>query len=190
MNGKAIVIPLLAMAVSGGQIAFGADSSVDLIKNPGFELNSKGKPFPWNIRSGKIEKMLVGGSRKGTVAVKMPLVPTKSGVFKYGNVLSQGIPDPAPGTYVVSVNLSPSRKFVWTQIVIYYKDPVTGKTVYSSTGRLKEEDYPKAGEWKMKFMEFTIPADVKFLGFAVELRDNEPDGFVLIEKPSFVLREE
>ena len=42
----------------------------------------------------------------------------------------------------------------------------------------------------MKCYTVSTPENVKFLGFAVELRDNEPDGFIKIENPTFILREE
>ena len=169
---------------------FGTGSDGNLIRNPEFQPDAKGKPSFWSVRGGKIEEMIVEGSKKGKSAVKMPLVPAKSKAFKFGNVFSQAITRPAAGTYVISVNLSPSRKFVWTQIVLYYKDPETGKWVYLDGGRLKPEDYPKTGEWKKKCYTVTIPENVRSIGFAVELRDNEPDGFIKIENPTFILREE
>lgn len=186
---KSFSLALTALFL-GGMTVFGAGSDGNLIRNPEFKLNEKGKPSFWDVRGGKLEEMIVEGSKKGRTAVKMPLVPSKSKAFKFGNVFAQSIIRPAAGTYVVSVNLSPSRKFVWTLIVLYYKNPETGKWVYISNGRLKPEDYPKVGEWKKKCFTVTIPENVKFLGFAVELRDNEPDGFIKIENPNFILREE
>jgi len=190
MSKKLFFISLLVGTIAGGQIVLGADSSVNLARNPEFKLNAKGKAAPWSVRYGKIAEMITEGSEPGVPAVKMPLSFRKAARYNYGNVLSQQIKNPAPGTYIVTVNLAPSRKFNDALIVVYYTDPETGKRVFAPNGRLKIGDYPKPGEWKKKCYEVNIPENVKSLGFGVEVRDNKEDGFIKIEKPSFIFREE
>ncbi len=190
MNLKCLFISLLVGLFAGGQAAFGADSNGNLITNPEFQRDSASKLAFWKVRYGNIEEMLTEGSKPGTSAVKLPMFFRESPKYPYGNVLSQQVKIPVPGTYIVTVNLSPSRTFNEALIVIFYTDPKTGKTTYAPNGRLKIGDYPIPGEWKKKCFEVNIPEKVEWIGFCVELRDFKEDGFLKIERPSFILREE
>lgn len=189
MNVVKLAAMLFAGSVLSVQMLCGAETAGNLIRNPEFKL-VKGKLRYWNVRNGKAETMLSDGSQKGVSAVKMPVLKTKSKVFKYGNVFSQTIIRPAAGTYVVTVGFSVSRKFDQTLVLVYYKDPVSGKYVYNKDGRLKFRDYSEPGKWKKKSVIVTIPENVQRVDFAVEVRDNKPGGTVSVEQPEFMLREE
>ena len=171
MNVVKLAAMLFAGSVLSAQMLCGAETAGNLIRNPEFKL-VKGKLRYWNVRNGKAETMLSDGSQKGVSAVKMPVLKTKSKV------------------YVVTVGFSVSRKFDQTLVLVYYKDPVSGKYVYNKDGRLKFRDYSEPGKWKKKSVIVTIPENVQRVDFAVEVRDNKPGGTVSVEQPEFMLREE
>lgn len=186
MNQRKQFAVLFAGILLGIQSIFGMEGgAVNLLRNPEFRSRGKGKIDFWSIRSGKIETMTADGSQEGVKAIQMPLKPTVSSRFKFGNVLQQSIVKPKAGSYRGSVKLAPSRKFTTAIIILYYADPATGKMVYKGY-ELKAKEYPAAGKWITKTFSFTIPENLKTLTFAVELRDNQADGFIKIESPSIV----
>ena len=139
MNVVKLAAMLFAGFVLSAQMLCGAETAGNLIRNPEFKL-VKGKLRYWNVRNGKAETMLSDGSQKGVSAVKMPVLKTKSKVFKYGNVFSQTIIIPAAGTYVVTVGFSVSRKF----------DQTLGKTVNGAQRWIEIPGLFRTGEMEEK----------------------------------------
>ena len=151
----------------------------NILKNP--EFADQGK-F-WNLRYNNLQNSIREENGKKFIRLEMAAANGK-GI----NVFSQSVQRPKGGNYVYSVELSPSRKFEVIQVVIWYPGD-DGKTIYRGH-RMKAAEFLDPGKWVKINREFKIPEGKKSVGIAVEIRDAEPEGFLLIRNPELRLRDE
>ena len=163
----------------GGTASAKQAETANLLKNPDFSGQGK---F-WKLRYHDLQDSIREENGKKFIRMEMAAANKRG-----GNVFSRTVIRPQGGSYVYSVELSPSRKFARVQVVIMYSDD-NGKTVYPGA-RMKPAEYPKPGEWGRIIGEVKIPAGRKYVGFAVEVRDPKAEGFILIRDPQMTLREE
>ena len=155
-----------------------AAESENILKNP--EFADQGKS--WQLRYDKLQDSIL--EEDGKKVVRMGIAPVEKGG---NNVFMQRLVQPQGGDYVYSVELSPSRKFKEVLIVLFWKGNV--KNVYRSS-RLSPRNYPKPGQWGKIAGEVKIPGGKRSVTFAVEVRDPEAGGHILIRNPEMKLREE
>ena len=151
----------------------------NILKNPGFADQGK---F-WAMRYNKLQDSIKEENGKKFIRMEMAAVKGNG-----SNVFSQAVIRPKGGNYVYSVEVSPSRKFAVTQVVVMYPGD-DGKTIYHVT-RMKPAEYPESGKWGRIIGEVKIPDGRKYVGIAVEIRDAKAEGFLLIRDPQLTLREE
>lgn len=174
---------------------FAADDG-NLLRNPDFETNAEGQAKPWKFRYDRPDNAFLKDPDGDGIIVRMGIATnqpqpgsTREPEYKYGNVFSQSVVRPKPGTYVYSVKVSPSRKFERVMLLMYYSG-ADKKTVYQSRS-FRPNDSPEPGQWGLLVGEIEVPEGVKWLGFAIELRDRKSEeGHVLIASPKLVLKEE
>lgn len=175
---------------------FAAAGTGNLIRNPDFETNAEGQAKPWKFRYDRPDNAFLKDPDGDGIIVRMGIATnmprpgsTREPEYKYGNVFSQSVIRPKPGTYVYSVKVAPSRKFERVMLLMYYSG-ADKKTVYQSRS-FKPSDSPEPGQWGLLVGEIEVPEGVKSLGYAIELRDRKSDeGHVLIASPKLVLKEE
>ena len=163
----------------GGTASAELAETPNLLKNPDFS----GRGKFWKLRYHNLQDSIRDENGKKIIRMEMAAANKRG-----GNVFSQTVIRPQGGSYVYSVEVSPSRKFARVQVVIMYSDD-NGKTVYPGA-RMKSAEYPKPGEWGRIIGEVKIPAGRKHVGFAVEVRDSKAEGYILIRNPQMTLREE
>ena len=150
----------------------------NILKNPGFADQGK---F-WNLRYNKLQDSIK--EENGKKFIRMEMAAAKE---IGNNVFSQAVIRPKGGNYVYSVELAPSRKFKDVLVILFWKE--NGKYVYRSS-RLSPRNYPKPGQWGKIVGEVKIPDGKRSVTFAVEVRDPDAGGHILIRDPQMTLREE
>lgn len=159
-------------------IASLAAESENILKNPEFAKQGKS----WQLRYNKLQDSI--SEEDGKKVVRMEIAPAVQGG---GNVFSQILLQPQGGNYIYSVELAPSRKFKDVLVILFWKE--NGKNVYRSS-RLSARNYPKPGQWGKIVGEVKIPDGKRSVTFAVEIRDPDAGGHILIRNPEMKLRDE
>ena len=150
----------------------------NILKNP--EFVDQGK-F-WNLRYNNLQNSIQEENGKKFIRMEMAAANEKG-----NNVFSQNVTRPKGGNYVYSVELAPSRKFKDVLVILFWKE--NGKYVYRSS-RLSPRNYPKPGQWGKIVGEVKIPDGKRSVTFAVEIRDPDAGGHILIRNPEMKLRDE
>ena len=194
---KTLFLPTLLAMLLCPCVLRALEGDGNLIRNPAFLADAKtGLPRPWSLTSGQPVQVIPAPNGDGKeLAVKLEPAPKKAGettAIAFHNGLIQKVTPPKGqslgGTYVFAASVAPSRVFAIVLLRAWYTGP-DGKPVFQEV-RLNKADHGTPGQWRRLMAEIKIPPNTEGAFFIVRVLDNSSAGHLLIQKPSFVLKEE